>query len=276
MTNHSNKKAFSKRNNLRSGKKHEIIIREDAPKALREFVYMEFTGSLGKLPSQLRKITTTVLKTPPDYRNFSENPDIASEVLSHLDSCEWYLIYDIIEAIFKSLNQEQKEEFTNEMNYFFESNGIGWKLEDGLIEYRGDDNLEFILENSKNALEAASLPTALSEIQEAILDLSKRPDPDITGAIQHSMACLECVSREISGKKNLTFGEILKENQKLKFMPVTLQQALEKIWGFTSENGRHSREGRKPELIEAELVVGVTSSAATYLAKKIVDKNVSI
>jgi len=276
MTNHSNKKAFSKRNNLRSGKKHEIIIREDAPKALREFVYMEFTGSLGKLPSQLRKITTTVLKTPPDYRYFSENPDIASEVLSHLDSCEWYLIYDIIEAIFKSLNQEQKEEFTNEMNYFFETNGIGWKLEDGLIEYRGDDNLEFILENSKNALEAASLPTALSEIQEAILDLSKRPDPDITGAIQHSMACLECVSREISGKKNLTFGEILKENQKLKFMPVTLQQALEKIWGFTSENGRHLREGRNPELIDAELVVGISSSAATYLAKKLVDKKVSI
>lgn len=276
MTNHSNKMAFSKRNNLRSGKKHEIIIREDAPKALREFVYMEFTGSLGKLPFQLRKITTTVLKTPPDYRNFSENPDIASEVLSHLDSCEWYLIYDIIEAIFKSLNQEQKEEFTNEMNYFFETNGIGWKLEDGLIEYRGDDNLEFILENSKNALEAASLPTALSEIQEAILDLSKRPDPDITGAIQHSMACLECVSREISGMKNSTFGVILKENPKLKFMPETLQHALEKIWGFTSENGRHLREGRNPELIDAELVVGISSAAATYLAKKLVDKKVSI
>jgi hypothetical protein len=275
MTNHSNKKAFSKRNNLRSGKKHEIIIREDAPKALRDFVYMMFTDSLGKLPSQLRKITTSVLKTPPN-NDRTERPYVEHEVLSHLDTCEWYLIYDIIESIFKSLNQEQQEEFTNEMNDFFETKGIGWKLEDGLIEYRGDDNLEFILENSKNALEAASLPTALSEIQEAILDLSKRPDPDITGAIQHSMACLECVSREISGKKNLTFGEILKENQKIKFMPVTLQKALEKIWGFTSENGRHLREGRKPELIEAELVVGISSSAATYLAKKLVDKKVSI
>jgi len=44
-------------------------------------------------------------------------------------------------------------------------------------------------------LETAKLETAKTEIREALNDLSRRPTPDITGAIQHSLACLECVAR---------------------------------------------------------------------------------
>ena len=45
--------------------------------------------------------------------------------------------------------------------------------------------------------------------------------------------------------------------------------AIDKIWGFTSEQGRHLREGQAPEYIEAELVVEITAAISTYLGKKL-------
>lgn len=36
-----------------------------------------------------------------------------------------------------------------------------------------------------------------------------------------------------------------------------------------SEQRRHSREGRAPELLEAEIIVDVTSAIATYLREKL-------
>ncbi|HEX3008098.1 MAG TPA: hypothetical protein VHO90_10830 [Bacteroidales bacterium] len=52
-------------------------------------------------------------------------------------------------------------------------------------------------------------------------------------------------------------------------IPSPLDQAVTKIWGFTSEQGRHLKEGQNPSCLEAELVVEVTSAITTYLGKKI-------
>ena len=159
----------------------------------------------------------------------------------------------------------------DELNLYFRQSGVGWKIEYGLIEYRGDEGFETTIKHAETALETANLQTAKKEIKEAIHDLSRRPDPDVTGAIQHSLACLECTSREITGEKKATLGEILKKNPG--FVPRPLDQAIEKIWGYTSEQGRHLKEGETPGFDEAELVVGVTAAVAIYLGKKLGDKS---
>ena len=114
-------------------------------------------------------------------------------------------------------------------------------------------------------MEGAGLHTAKTEIKEAIFDLSRRPDPDLTGAIQHSLASLECVAREATGDKNSTLGDLMKKFPGA--IPTPLDQAVSKIWGYTSEQGRHLREGQLPGYLETELVVEVTAAISTYLAK---------
>lgn len=260
------KETFSKRQGLFSIKEKEITVREDAPEGLRGFIKMIFYD-LKKTPSDLRAITTRVLKIPPDTNNWSEYPNIDNEVAHHLESCEWYLVYDIIETIIMKLNPKDGETFANEINEYFITNGIGWKIENGQIETRGDEVFETAIKTVVSVLETAKLQTAKTEIREAINDLSRRPTPDITGAIQHSLACLECVTREFTGDKKSTLGELMKKFQGV--IPVPLDQAVTKIWGFTSEQGRHLREGQAPEYMEAELVVEVTSAIATYLGKKL-------
>src|SRR5690606_3639468 len=132
------------------------------------------------------------------------------------------------------------EIFINEINEYFVANGIGWKIVNDRIETRGDEVFETAVHRVVEVLETAKLQTAKSEIREAINDLSRRPIPDITGAIQHSLACLECVAREATGDKKATLGELIKKYPSI--VPKPLDIAIDKIWGFTSEQGRHLRE----------------------------------
>jgi hypothetical protein len=61
-------------------------------------------------------------------------------------------------------------------------------------------------------------------------------------------------------------GELTKKSPGL--FPTPLDQVVEKLWGFTSEEGRHLREGRAPNVAEAELVVGLAGTLVSYLVKK--------
>jgi hypothetical protein len=261
----SNEK-FSKRKGFYLLNEKEITVREAAPEGLRGFIRMAFYD-LGKNPSDLRTITTRVLKIAPDKNNWSEYPNIDYEVEEHLESCDWYYVYDIIETIILNLNAQQAATFTEELNDYFIANGIGWKIVNGLLEIRGDEVFETAVSTVVFVLEAAKLQTAKTEIKEALIDLSRRPDPDITGAIQHSLACLECVAREMAGDKKATLGELIKKHPNI--VPKPLDQAIEKVWGFTSEQGRHLREGNAPQYLEAELVVELSAAISTYLGKKL-------
>jgi hypothetical protein len=98
------------------------------------------------------------------------------------------------------------------------------------------------------------------------MDLSRRPAPDVTGAIQHALAALECVARDATGERSATLGKILARNPYL--VPSPLNTALDKLWGFASEQGRHLREGREPTYDDAELAVQVVSVVARYLSRR--------
>lgn len=72
--------------------------------------------------------------------------------------------------------------------------------------------------------------------------------------------------REATNNKKATLGELIKKHPDV--LPKPLDVAVDRIWGFSSEQGRHLREGRIPEYLEAELLVGISSSISTYLAAK--------
>lgn len=254
--------SFSKRNNYAS-QEAPITIREDAPHGLREFV-VQTLYALNYQPSTLRRVFCRVLRRSPDDSNWSEFPNIDHEVRQLINECDWFKVYDLIEASYQQL--ERKQEFANEINDYFKETGIGWKLENGLIVFRGDEAFETDLRKAVAVMTESNLQTARNEIFEAIKDLSRKPNPDITGAIQHSVASLECVAREVTGASSLTLGALIGRNRDV--VPPPLDKAVESIWGYSSEQGRHLREGREPGFEEAELLVGLSASLGTYLARK--------
>lgn len=251
----------------------EITVRLDAPEELREIV-VDIAYECGLTPRTLRSIVCRVLRKRADPLNWSEYPNVNNEVRENLGSCEWYRVYDIVEAIFKQLlnvpgnlhDGQSAKYFAKEINNYFRQAGIGWQLTDGELETRGSEAFEHSLSEARDELVESGRTTAANEIHQAIADLSRRPHPDITGSIQHALAALECVARDVSGDEKATLGTILARNPFL--IPSPLNQALEKMWGFASEQGRHLREGREPSYEEAELTVQVAAAVARYLSNK--------
>jgi hypothetical protein len=139
-------------------------------------------------------------------------------------------------------------------------------LVDGRLEVRGDEPFEVPVRPALNVLEETGRPQAQQELHEALRDLSRRPEPDLTGAVQHAMAALECVARDLTGEPNLTLGDWLKKRPNA--FPQPLGSALEKLWGYTSQYGRHVQEGKPAKYDEAELVVGLAGALSVFLLRK--------
>ena len=260
----------------------EIIVRQNAPFDLRGIV-LNIARDAGLSPSPLREIVCGVLRKRPDPANWSEYPNIWLEVQDLVDDCEWFYVYDIIEEIFNALKERDEEtswqeedrseadKFAHEINDYFRFAGIGWQLKNGRIEVRGAESFELAVGRAKDVLESSDQETANREIKEAFQDLSRRPDPDLTGAVQHAMAALECIARDACGDRKATLGEILKRYPGL--MPPPLDSSIEKAWGYASNRGRHLREGDEPAVEEVELVVGIAAVVASYLVNKINTQN---
>ena len=257
---------FSERHGL-PDEEPDITVRHDAPPKFRGFL-PDIAFKQGLTPQPLRSIVCDVLMVEKDSSNWSEYPNIYDEIKEHLNECPWYEVYDICEAIYASLENMESHKamkFEEFLNKYFRKNGIGWKMETGLIDIRGSHSFEDTLKTAHRALESSSLTTASAEIDQALKDLSRRPKADVTGALQHSLAALECVARSVTGDPKATLGHIISKNRQL--VPAPLDRAVEKLWGYASERGRHLREGELPSFDEAQLAVSIAAALCTYLAK---------
>jgi len=266
--NNNKGKTFSKRFGY-GGEERPITVREDAPYNFRYAVIAIAIESTCVKPSTLRSIICRVLREPPDTNNWTEYPNVWNEVQDLIYGSEWHRVYDIIEAVYDFLKQcdlSAARTFEQSINDYFRENGVGWKLVDGITQTRGEEAFEKTVATASEALEESGLATSKQELTEAIQDLSRRPKPDLSGAVHHAMAALECVARDVSGDPKKTLGEIIKQHEGL--VPKPLDDAVSKIWGHSSEVARHAREERSLEREEAQLVVGLAATVATYLSEK--------
>ena len=204
----------------------------------------------------------------PDLGNWSD-PDIQHEVNGLLNEARWNKVYDIAEALYAAAkgsswhDSAAAEKFERRLNNFFVENGIGWELRDGKITYRGSEAFEKSTHEVPNRLDESGFQSAAKEMREALKDISRRPDPDITGAIQHAMAALEATAREVTGQPKLTLGKLVPALG----LPAPLDQAVSKLWGFASEHGRHIRERQAVSLADAELIVSVAGALCAFIAQ---------
>lgn len=265
--NMTDERSFSRRFGYR-GSESEITIRENAPPDLRSAIVM-LAENLGLTPGNMRLGVCSVLLKAPDPNNWSDYPNVFNEVQDLVGSCPWHRVYDVAEEFYQRLDHstpEKGHEFEDRLNEFFIENGIGWEMKQGKIVARGSEAFSAVPKQAIQALEEAGRQTAGREIHEAIQDLSRRPHPDVTGSIQHAMAALECVARDITGQQK-TLGKLISDHRDKLNLPRPLDEAVEKLWGYASEAGRHLREGRDPRFEDAELVVTVAAAVSLYLTK---------
>lgn len=264
---------FSKRYGY-EGRAKETSIWEDASENLRHCV-LETAHDLGLAPSDIREVVCSVLQQRPNRRNWSEYPNVWEEAQKDVYGCQWFQVYDIIERIWSRFrraddhsvwDEEKAPAFRQAINDFFLTNGIGWQLVRGEIVMRGADGFEAAVKTAQATLEESGRPSASREIHEALEALSWRPEPDLSGAVYHTMGSLECLARAITGDPGATLGEILKKHPDL--LPRPLHEALSKVGGSALIEAHHFNQDQKPKREEAELLVGLAATVATYWSKK--------
>ena len=245
-----------------------ITIREDAPSALRGAILV-LAKEAGMSPSSLRSVICEVLLVKPNPNNWTEYPNIWDEVDGLMTDAAWYKVYDIAEALYTRLRRGRESAtatatFAQRLNDFLVENGIGWELRDGVIVHRGSEVFAKSTQDVPDTLETSGLQRAANEMREALGDVSRRPEPDITGAIQHAMAALEATAREVAGQRNPTLGKLVP----MLNLPPPLDQVVHKLWGYASNRGRHVREDQALDVEEAELIVTVSGSLCSFLAQR--------
>ena len=216
----------------------------------------------GMRPSAIRRVICQVLLVPEDLDNWSEYPNIWGKVVQLINDAKWYQVYDIAEALYPEFDitfdsqPQPGDRFQQRLNDFLVENGIGWQLQDGKIARRGSEAFDRSTHEVPKRLEESGFQRVANEMREALRDISRRPQADITGAIQHAMAALEATTREVAGQPNPTLGKLIPALN----LPAPLDQAVHKLWGYASEYGRHIREQQDVDHAQAELIVTVAGS----------------
>jgi hypothetical protein len=258
--------SFSDRHGYKS-EDVEISVREDAPAELRYAIPL-IAQATGMSPSAMRRAVCQVLLIPPDRNNWSEYPNVWEEVNQLISDCPWHKVYDTVEALYAEASSgypDHSQAFAERLNQFFREKGIGWQIQDGKITFRGSEVFQESTREAILTLTHTGRESAANEIHEALRDISRRPEPDITGAIQHAVAALESTARDVLRQPNRTLGQLIRDLQ----LPKPLDAAVEKLWGYASDRARHVREGQEIQVAEAELLVSVSCAVCTFLSRNV-------
>ena len=151
-------------------------------------------------------------------------------------------------------------EFEGRLNGFFVEKGIGRELRNGRITNRGSGAFTRSTHEVPVRLDGSGAQRAANEMREALQDISRRPEPDINGAVQHAMAALEATAREVAGQPNPTPGQLAPSLA----LPAPLDRAVHKLWGYAFDHGRHIREQQSVDHAEAEFIVAVGGSLCAF------------
>lgn len=261
--------AFSQRFGFR--RQTPIQYRQEAPEMLRQFLRRSLLNYIYESEKRRNFAYTSMDLMPSEFTYDGEN-----QIKMLSEQAPWYKIYDSLERLYAQLLVERSgvryrtaeaDEFRRLLNHHFETFGYAWLLaEDGHLEFRGDESFVAAMANASIALGEIGSDTAQAEIHKALEDLARRPEPDLTGAIQHAMAGLECVANQVCGTSGLELGKVVKSSPDR--FPPPLGEIVPKLYGYASNNGRHITEGKEPGFAEAELIVGVAATISTYLARK--------
>ena len=255
-------KPFSIRQGIRTEPNPEI---DEVPEALRYFLLKQFQDE--PYPSRCAKLLEDFRRQPGLAIRFSNphDPYAWTKFYKFIEEFEWWEVSEFIEFCYAS-DLFERRHFAFLLNEELSKENMHYRMNsDGVFLYKGSEAFEVAVATAESVLAASGRNTAKDEIHKALKALSHRPKPDLPGAIHHAMTGLECAANDVCGETGETLGQIVKRHPD-KF-PAPLGEGISKLYGFASQKGRHISEGGEPDLKEAELVVGIAATVATYLSR---------
>ncbi|MCI8366551.1 MAG: hypothetical protein HFJ66_02990 [Eggerthellaceae bacterium] len=200
--------------------------------------------------------------------------------LSNLKSAvlnrEWFMVYDFVEVLVSVLAESEQREAVEDLNDLFEEEKSGYRI----VKAGCSDASSFQVVPIVDQLEIASLEEASSapyesvnsHLAKALAFYSDRQHPDYPNSIKESISAVESLCCHITGDRKATLGTALKKLESEGWgIHGSLKLALEKLYGYASDEDGIRHGGIDPSKAEAEdaLFMLVSCSAfVNYLIEK--------
>jgi len=182
--------------------------------------------------------------------------------------CKWNEALDFLEFIAKNIPKQWQESLIEISNSFFTAESSAYR-------FLGVEIIEISDENEMSAVEEAldsKLPYIV-HLPRALELLSDRETPDYRNSIKESISAIESICRTITKNEKTSLSECIKEIKKKQTLHPAFEQALLKLYGFSSDEGgiRHSLTEQSIELSysDAKYMFMLSVSFINYLKGKL-------
>lgn len=179
---------------------------------------------------------------------------------------EWYIVYDIIETIFKHF---QNDNFSKEINYVLEEELSAYRFVNGICT---DITSKQEIAMLEEALADDTFPGVNKHLEQALILLSDKKKPDYRNSIKESISAVESLCQIITGKRKATLAGAIKVLEKNGKIHTALKSAYLSIYGYTSDaDGIRHGMLEEPDLNahDAKFFLLSCTSFINYLKTKI-------
>lgn len=177
----------------------------------------------------------------------------------------WYKVYDLIEFILQNAFPKVRDYVRKALNEALARENSGYRFVDlQLVQITATDEIKAIEEalTKGNAESKAHFSRALEL-------LSDRKAPDYRNSIKESISAVESVCKAIAESPSATINDALKIIKKTKEIHPAFEQALIKLFAYTSDSGgiRHglSEGAAPPTYADAKFMLVSCSAFCSYL-----------
>lgn len=181
--------------------------------------------------------------------------------------CEWYEVYDFIEALLVETEGSLRESITDLTNHFLETEMSAYRIvNDRVAEITSSEEISAIEDAIRDTEQFSPVR---DHLKNAVTKLTDRKNPDYRNSIKESISAVEALCKRITKDPGATLGTAIK---RLKDAGVQLHPAVETAWsklyGYTSDKGgiRHAlTDAATIGFAEAKYMLVSCSAFISYL-----------
>lgn len=250
------------RNKLWSGIKLAILDNYRTPEPYIGYIADETKVIYRLIKSLWLNYFSKPIDTIPDYS------EVYKIIREYFFKCEWNEALDFLEFIVKNIPQRWQESLVEISNNFLTAESSAYR-------FVGVEIIEISDENEMRSAEEAldsKLPYAI-HLSRALELLSDRKSPDYRNSIKESISAVESICRTITSNEKACLPDCLKEIKKRHKLHPAFEQALLKLYGFSSDEGgiRHSLTEQSVEVSysDAKYMFILCASFINYINGKL-------
>lgn len=221
----------------------------------------------------LRLLWHNYFKLPLDEYPY-EWKKLVNILRDYFFKCEWYEVYDFIEALISSFDIDDKpfentvKSMTSFMNSVMERDNSGYRIVDGKVTDLTDETTK---QNIEAAVNQARFSGAAAHVKTAVAFLFDRTEPNYRNAIKEAISAVESACVDFVGDTKASLGKAVNKLQGDSYLHPAMKEALLKLYGYTSDESgiRHALIDHSNATKEdAVFMLSVCSAYINYLVAR--------